>query len=47
MSEKKTRKRYSKKFRLDVIQQSYLRLNIRELADELGLRTELLSECTF
>lgn len=42
MSEKKTRKRYSKEFKLDVIQQSYLRENIRELANELGLRPELI-----
>ena len=47
MGKKKTHKRYSKEIKLDVIQQSYLRLNIRELADELWLRTELLSECTF
>ena len=42
MSTKKTRKRYSKEFKLDVIQQSYLRENIRELANELGLRPELI-----
>jgi transposase len=42
MSEKKTRKQYSKEFKLDVIQQSYLRENIRELANELGLRPELI-----
>jgi len=42
MSKKKTRKRYSKEFKLDVIQQSYLRENIRELANELGLRPELI-----
>jgi len=42
MSTKKTRKKYSKEFKLDVIQQSYLRENIRELANELGLRPELI-----
>ena len=42
MSTKKTRKRYSKEFKLDVIQQSYLRENIRELANELGLRPALI-----
>ncbi len=42
MGKKKTRKRYSKQFKLDVIQQSYLRDNIRELASELGLRPALI-----
>lgn len=42
MSKKKTRKSYSKEFKLDVIQQSYLRDNIRELASELGLRPALI-----
>ncbi|MDZ7691804.1 MAG: transposase [Balneolaceae bacterium] len=31
------RRTYSKEYKLDVIQQSYQRDNIRELADELGL----------
>jgi transposase len=42
MGKKKTRKQYSKEFKLDVIQQSYLRENIRELAHELGLRPALI-----
>jgi len=42
MGKKKTRQRYSKQFKLDVIQQSYLRDNIRELAAELGLRSALI-----
>ncbi len=42
MSRKPTRKRYSKEFKLDVIQQSYRRENIRELASELGLRPALI-----
>lgn len=42
MGKKKTRKKYSKEFKLDVVQQSYLRDNIRELASELGLRVALI-----
>lgn len=42
MGRKKTRKKYSKEFKLDVVQQSYLRDNIRELASELGLRVALI-----
>jgi transposase len=42
MGKKKTRKSYSKQFKLDVIQQSYLRDNVRELATELGLRPALI-----
>lgn len=42
MADKQTRKKYSKEFKLDVIQQSYLRANIRELAHELGLRLGLI-----
>lgn len=42
MGKKTTRKQYSKQFKLDVIQQSYLRDNIRELASELGLRPTLI-----
>jgi len=42
MNTGKTRKRYSKEFKFDVIQQSYGRENIRELASELGLRPALI-----
>lgn len=42
MSTKKTRRNYSKEFKLDVIQQSYLRDNIQELASELGLRASII-----
>lgn len=42
MRNKPTRKKYSKQFKMDVIQQSYLRDNIRELATELGLRPALI-----
>lgn len=38
----KRRQRYSKEFKLDVIQQSYLRENIKEFAEELGIRSELI-----
>jgi len=37
-----TRRTYSKQFKLDVIQQSYQRDNIRELADELGIDPGLI-----
>lgn len=36
------RQTYSKQFKLDVIQQSYQRDNIRELADELGITPGLI-----
>lgn len=36
------RRIFTKEFKLDVIQQSYQRDNIRELANELGLRVELI-----
>ena len=42
MSKKKTRKKDSKAFKLDVIQQSYQRENIREPASYLGLRPALI-----
>ncbi len=38
----KRRKKYSKNFKLDVIQQSYIRENMKELAQELGIRPELI-----
>ena len=36
------RRSYSKAFKLDVIQQSYQRENIRELAEELGINPGLI-----
>ena len=42
MGKKKTRKSYTKQYKLDVIQQSYQRENISELASELGLKPELI-----
>jgi len=36
------RRSYSKEYKLDVIQQSYQRDNIRELADELGIDPGLI-----
>ena len=36
------RKIFTKEFKLDVIQQSYHRANIRELATELGIRPQLI-----
>lgn len=36
------RKTYTKAFKLDAIQQSYQRDNIRELADELGVIPDLV-----
>ncbi|MDZ7693681.1 MAG: transposase [Balneolaceae bacterium] len=36
------RRTYSKEYKLDVIQQSYQRDNIRELADELGINPGLI-----
>ena len=38
MKTKKTRKKYTKEFKLDVVQQSYQRDNLSELARELGLQ---------
>ncbi len=42
MGKKITRKSYTKQFKLDVIQQSYQRENISELAMELGLSPALI-----
>jgi len=42
MGKKKTRKSNSKEYKLDVIQQSYLRENISELASELGLTPAII-----
>ena len=42
MGKKKTRKSYTKQYKLDVIQQSYQRENISKLASELGLAPELI-----
>ena len=42
MAEKRTRRSFTKEFKLDVISQSYQRDNIRELAAELGIRPELI-----
>jgi len=42
MGIKPNRDQFSTEFKLDVIQQSYLRGNIRELANELGLRPALI-----
>lgn len=42
MTDSKTRKTYDKQFKLDVIQQSYRRENISELAEELGIRRETI-----
>lgn len=42
MASKNTRRSFPKEYKLDVIQQSYQRDNIRELAEELGLRPELI-----
>lgn len=39
---KPERRTFTKAFKLDVIQQSYHRDNIRELANELNLRPELI-----
>lgn len=39
---KTERKIFTKEFKLDVIQQSYRRENIRELATELGIRPQLI-----
>lgn len=38
MKTKNTRKKYTKEFKLDVVQQSYQRDNLSELARELGLQ---------
>ena len=42
MAEKRTRQTFTKEYKLDVIHQSYQRKNIRALADELGMRPELI-----
>uniref|UniRef100_UPI000E37148A transposase n=1 Tax=Rhodohalobacter sp. SW132 TaxID=2293433 RepID=UPI000E37148A len=42
MGKKKTRKSYTKQYKLDVIQQSYQRENISELASELGIKPALI-----
>jgi len=42
MGKKKTRKSYTKQYKLDVLQQSYQRENISELASELGLKPALI-----
>jgi len=42
MNHIKGRKTYTKEYKLDVIQQSHIRDNIKELADELGLQAELI-----
>lgn len=42
MGIKKTRKNYTKQYKLDVIQQSYQRENISEQASELGIKPALI-----
>lgn len=42
MGKKQARKSYSREYKLDVIQQSYQRENIRELASELGLNPAVI-----
>lgn len=42
MAEKVTRKTFTKAYKRDVIEQSYQRANIKELAGELGIRPELI-----
>jgi transposase len=42
MGKKKTRKSYTKQYKLDVIRQSYQRENISDLASELGLSPALI-----
>ena len=42
MTPSMTRRQFSKEYKLDVIQQSYLSDNIRELANELGIRPALI-----
>ncbi len=42
MGKKQTRKSYSRQYKLDVVQQSYLRENISGLASELGLTPALI-----
>jgi len=42
MGKKKTRKSYTKQYKLDVIRQSYRRENISELASELGVTPALI-----
>ncbi len=43
MSEKLTRRRYPKEFKIDVITQSYQQENIAAFAHDLGIRPELVS----
>lgn len=42
MNTQPERRTFTRAYKLDVIQQSYHRENIRELADELGLRVQLI-----
>jgi len=42
MGKRQSRKTYTKEFKLNVVRQSYLRENIRELANELGLSPRLI-----
>lgn len=42
MGQKPKRTRYSKEFKLDVIQRSYQCENIRELADDLGIHVGVI-----
>ncbi|MDZ7657652.1 transposase [Fodinibius sp.] len=42
MGKKRTRKSYSREYKLDVVQQSYLRENISALASELGLSPAMI-----
>ena len=42
MSEKLTRRRYTKEFKIDVMTQSYQQVNIAAFAHDLGIRPELI-----
>jgi len=42
MSEKLTRRRYTKEFKIDVLTQSYQQENIAAFAHDLGIRPELI-----
>ncbi len=42
MEEKQTRRSFTKEFKLDIISQSYRTDNIKELADQVGIRPELI-----
>lgn len=42
MASTQTRRSFTKEFKLDVISQSYQRENIKQLADELDIRPELI-----